>query len=254
MTVDPKVMDRLQKLVAMEESARQIGSQAEADAFAQKVAELLTANRLSRADVRARENVAQPKIDSTYVRISKKLDRWQVLLAQSICHMTGCGVLFSGNAAALMFVGIEEDRAEAERMWARFETLGLALGGKESTKAKPEVVARQVRIWGEGCFGRQSQAMKEWRSSWYLGFADAIGSKIRAEVSKRMQEAAGTTALVWVNKNALAVQEKTKELATGKPKVVNPYKYGNADAYQRGSIAGQSTSLHQQNLTEGGRP
>lgn len=89
-TID-KVIDKVQKLHAHAESAKKIGNEAEAQAFAAKVQELLTQYKLSMSDVEFARRDDEDPIDQAEVNLTKHGFRtkqvrieWQEMLAAVI--------------------------------------------------------------------------------------------------------------------------------------------------------------------------
>src|ERR1017187_8732928 len=93
------VMEKLRKLIAHEESARSMGSLAEAEAFAGRIAEMLTQHRLERSDVEVKAETAEPigqdRVTAEEAGVKKGAQNvavaWQVCLARGVCKATGCG-------------------------------------------------------------------------------------------------------------------------------------------------------------------
>jgi hypothetical protein len=101
-------------------------------------------------------------------------------------------------------------------------------------------------MWGEGSFGRQSQAMKEYRASYCTGFGAAVGRRLSA-TAKLQLEAAQTTAMVWVRKTDAAIQAYTGRF-TGKTTVKNEYNRHNASAFAKGMEQGGNVALTSKTL------
>lgn len=62
------IIEKLRKLIAMEQSARSIGSLAEAEAFASKVQELLSKHKLEMSEIELDEQEESDPIDWEEVR------------------------------------------------------------------------------------------------------------------------------------------------------------------------------------------
>jgi hypothetical protein len=243
-------VDRLRKLIAMEGSARAIGNQAEAEAFAAKIAEQLTRHRLERSDVEAQAEVAEPigqtKADAAEAGWTKQAHNagaiaWMVQIAQGCAAATGVGLLWSGSQTAV-FCGPSEPREGAKQLYLYMIGLAQTFSWKEGQKEKAAIVAECKRKFGEGCFGRQSQAMKEYRASYCAGFGSTVGRRLSATAKAQIDAAPGT-AMVWVRRTDAAIEAYVNQTKTGTTKQRDEFNRHNASAYFKGRDRGENVAL-----------
>jgi hypothetical protein len=248
------VMDKLRKLIAHEQSAQSMGSQAEAEAFADRIAEMLIKHKLERSDVEVQAETAEPIGKDTVkpedfggkVPTSRtKAVAWQVSLAQGVCSATGCGLLWSTYDGGAVFCGKSADRESAKGLYCYMGALAIDQAWKIGQKEKPAIIREVKRMWGETSFGHQSQAMKVWRESYLTGFANEVASRLRETVKQEMVKAEGSTAMVHVRKDQAAVEAFIHNTSSGKKGCDVGSRFGrmNYDAYSKGQDHGQKVAL-----------
>jgi hypothetical protein len=247
-------MEKLRKLIAHEESARSMGSQAEAEAFAGRIAEMLTKHKLERSDVEVQAETAEP-IGKDTVKPEDfggkaptsrtKAVAWQVSLAQGVCSATGCGLLWSTYSGGAVFCGKQADRESAKSLYCYMAGLAIDQAWKNGQKEKPTIIREVKQMWGETSFGHQSQAMKVWRESYLTGFAHAVASRLRETVEQELKQAEGSMALVHVRKDRAAVEALVHNTSSGKKGCDVGSRFGgmNGDAYMKGQDHGQKVAL-----------
>ena len=246
------VVEKLRKLIAHEESARSMGSLAEAEAFASRIAEMLTQHRLDRSEIDVKAETAEPigQDRVTAEDIGAKRGArgvaiaWQVDLAYGVCSAIGCGLLWSTYDSAAIFCGVKDARDTAKALYIHLCKLGLGLAWTEGQKEKPLIIRRVKSIWGEGSFGHQSQAMKEWRASYISGFAIALNHKLRDTVKEqlRLAEQSQACALVHIKKDEQRIEQYIGQVK-GNTKVKNQFRDGNSEAWSKGHEMGQKVAL-----------
>ena len=108
-----KVIDKVIKLHAHAESAKALGNEEEAEAFAAKVQELLTAYKLSQSDLRDKSKVVEEPINVTTVRFDNRTGSrvaWSEHLAGIVCPAYYCKSFVLTGTNALGVIGQETDR------------------------------------------------------------------------------------------------------------------------------------------------
>jgi hypothetical protein len=130
------IIDRLQKLIAHERSAREVGNIAEAEAFAAKIQTMLTTHKLTMTDVEFEAQDTVDPIGQDEVCLDgRSTPTWQVYLAQSIARNFFCCVLGVSRENRQTFIGRDSDRLAAVEMFRYLVGLGLSLAAKEEQSA-----------------------------------------------------------------------------------------------------------------------
>lgn len=116
-----KILDRLRKLIGHEKSAREIGSLAEADAFASKIAELCDRHRIALAEVPEAERSAD--INTSFwepreagLERRQRQSPWQRRMAAGVALGHFCEFLFWKGMNNIVFVGTSTDVEVAAAM------------------------------------------------------------------------------------------------------------------------------------------
>lgn len=110
-----KIIEKLRKMVRHQESAAAIGSEAEAQAFAEKIAEMCDRYRLSVAEL-GEESIKSTIATSDWWpseenKYKFRRPRWFVSLTAGIAHGHHCVQLSKKGLMHCSFVGLEEDAA-----------------------------------------------------------------------------------------------------------------------------------------------
>lgn len=240
-----KIIDKLQKLIAHSQSAKQVGNLAEAEAFAGKIQELLTKHQLSMSDVDIeQEEAKQEEAEKQYVYGEKWTSRqtqWQIILFRGICRANDCINLVVPGSNTQAVVGLTEDRQTVIALYAYFVRLAKGLCDVEFKAYKQtDEYEEDIRWENPAGFGRT------WKRSWCEGFAYAIMNRLytarKAAEGQAEQIASQSNALVHLRNKQAIVDRYYKAQKFGK------YRGGgtgntNGDAYGAGSNAGNSVAL-----------
>jgi len=130
------VTERLQKLIAMEQSARKIGNIAEAEAFAAKVAELLFRHNLSMSDIEIKEQEQNEPIDREYVAGNKGRSPWMEILAKAVATACFCKHMIIGKTSTQIFVGRTSDRQAAASLYKHLIGCAVSMCNVEKRKLR----------------------------------------------------------------------------------------------------------------------
>ena len=85
------LIDRLQKLIAHERSARAVGSTREAEAFAERIATILTEHKLSMTEIEFEaQDTTDPIGDSRVEGLRATIEPWRLVLAHGIATSFYC--------------------------------------------------------------------------------------------------------------------------------------------------------------------
>lgn len=259
-------IEKLCKLIAMEKSARTIGSLEEAKAFASKIQELLNEHKLGMDEVEYADREANEPVDWTRVSVAevgfretKCKQLWQDLLARAIAECNGCAhVIDIRYANRFLFVGRTTDRELCRLLFLYLLELAREMAEKAAEQDKSE---QQMKCMGDYIARAGDDIaptnekgepmtfnvvfnnwMRDYRRSWYLGFAKEVISRLYAKKAEMEAKGNGTTAMVHIEKDKLAVKSflddntKQRKAATGESGM-------NGDGFKRGQRAGKAVAL-----------
>lgn len=200
------ILEKIRKLNAHAESAAQIGNEAEAQAFAAKVQELLTAYKLSAADIGGRP-VAEEPIDYQYVTwqdmgLKEKKVRvgWAERLAALCAKAYYCEFIIStGNGRIGMLVGAKTERDMCVFM---FITLGRFL----HKLADREMDAYWKRVVTDAGLKGLPPGCNNFKAGFISGFLERLRERFDEELATKSDAASQSqvSAIVLVRKNTLA--------------------------------------------------
>ncbi len=179
MPTNERVLDLVKKLLAHEQSAREIGSIAEADAFAAKIQTLCDEYRVGLTDL-APDEMAQSMayVHWTWkdagLKTVRRAERWMTLLAGAVaigheCQETRLSV--PGGTIGFGFLGLPADAHVASAMFGVLLRSGLTAWGKVTDKRFK-------------------------RSSFLWGFALAINGRYRERRKAKVEQSNAAQALV----------------------------------------------------------
>jgi hypothetical protein len=230
MEEEKKMIDKLKKLLAHEQSARSIGNMAEAEAFAAKIQELLFAHKLTMSDIEIADEEANEPVDQECV----EAEHWSGVLAMGCASAAFCKILKSGKA--LVFIGRASNRAGCIAMFQYLANMGASIARKEMNAYKLTAdYEYKVRM--------RPRFAATWKRSWLAGYANAIYTRLERErlVLTAQAQSAGTS-LVYVDREKQALDAylsaKYPRLRTTRSTCSV---YGSA--YQQGHSCGSSVSL-----------
>jgi len=255
------IITKLRKLIEHERSARSIGSLAEAEAFAAKIQDLLTAHKLSMSEIdfQAREDgepIDWEHVDGSEVGRGGRKTKvyWRVVIAKAIAKINSCEIVNEtrSHGNAFFFVGRTSDREIAKTLYLYLIELGEELVAK-SARADREIQTLKFNLrnnicdydipdWATAAFNRW---MKEYRESWKTGFGITIATRLqdRYEETLKTQAAASINAIVHIKRDALAVRTYLMgKTFRSRGRGVQGHT-GNGDGYARGESAGNAVNL-----------
>lgn len=200
-----EILEKIRKLHAHAESAAEIGSEAEAQTFAAKIQELLTAYKLSMDDVHRPAAEKEP-INATTVywqTLNLKVRRvriaWAEDLARMICQSYYCEFVISlGMGSIGLFIGTETDRKIAVFMYVTIARFLEKLAEREDRKFK-------YQSWvnaGKPATGRTGYEAHGFKAGFMFGFIQRLRERLDEEIRPKTPQA-NTAAIVLVRKDAL---------------------------------------------------
>lgn len=261
------LLDKLKKIKDHADSAKAIGNEAEAQVFAAKLQELLLRHKLEMTDINyAKEMQSEPIIehcpDIAYVwnaagnnrkrvykdfpdiEVKEQRCAWGEQLAAVIAEFNSCRILVSTGWSLIHFVGHKSNVAICEYL---FLTLFRA-AEKMSVTAAKKFRAEQRKLNGGA-----GNTPAGYRESWLEGFITRIAQRLRDERDAfGKSEANASTALVRVNREALAVKNYMEEKkGTKTAKAIGGRSNFNSDGYADGKRAANDVNLKGNAMKEG---
>lgn len=220
------ILKKLRKLIEHEKSAREIGSLAEADAFAAKVSELCDRYRIAVSEVPEAQR-ADDIAEADWLPMEagekeqNRRSNWQIKLGAGIAHGHFCHLIVFCGLNDLRFVGASAD--------------------VEVAKAMMTILCRAAR---EAYRRERSRSPQIALNKFLFGFAIAINSRYRQQrADQEAQHSNATTALVCQTERLFG--ERYSKVPPAKP--VKPPKYD--ESLQRGFDAGMQADLKTRLLT-----
>jgi hypothetical protein len=229
------IIAKVRKLLRHGDSAQNIGNLEEAQAFAAKAQELMFKHKIEMTEVEAEAYLLNEPITDLDIfggdygmRGSKRIGWWSILVAglskAYFCRAVGHSHPLKRNVYTIH--GRETDRKEFLEML------------RYLTDAAVEMSEKQARDE----FRRYGRVPKAYRNSFKLGFANAVGERMKSKAKELMSS--NETGLVLVDRinNELDgyLQHKYRHLTTGKKVTTKGTGYGAGQAYGR-SIGINST-------------
>lgn len=247
MSPQEKLIDKLTKLKNHAESAKAIGSEAEAQAFAEKVQQLLLEHDLQMSDIEfatlaVDEPVDRGLIDWTPAGIKGKKTRtqWMEQLAAMIARANFCQIIVQAGTSNIWLIGRKEHRAVAEYMIVTLTRAVIDISKKEHAKFSWEVYKRDGSTFRARGF----------KDSFITGFLFRLFQRI--EERKKTAETSTSTALVRINREDAAVASYMEDMRKLPKKDPNHIGKGhgltrsnptNAEGVRRGRAAADKLDL-----------
>jgi len=242
MDVD-KIIDKLRKIKAHAESAAKIGSEAEAEAFAAMLQQLLLKHKIEMTDLEleaeeADEPVGTKPINWEDVKVRKNRIAWIEQLAAIVAKAYFCQIIVHARTSVITLVGRKGDVAVAEFMIVTLTRLAEKLAKKEFGK-----LYRQDRYAAHG-----------FKDSFLKSFVRRIHERL--ELERRGAESKSSTALVRINRADAAVQafldEARRAGHTKRASIVRGSRQDvNAEGWRRGRAVADGLSLKANALNGG---
>jgi len=230
------MIEKLQKLMAMERSARAIGSMAEAAAFAAKVQTLLFEHNLSMSEVEINTSEKEETVDRERVDYigGKASQAWLLMLAGAVAESCFCRHLTVSKQNIQIFVGRTTDRQAAAILFSHLALAALDQSGADAKNARlsnPYRGAGSRAVWA-----------RERRKSFLVGFAVAIRERLVVD-RKQLDATTGGCALVLRKSEAVANWMQTHN--TGRHTRARTIRVS-GDGYIQGRAAGMAVSTRAQ--------
>lgn len=234
-----KVIERVRKMWAKAESAKDIGSLAEAEAFAAAVQKTLAAYKLDMSILTVQQRQTQDPLGKSYVHpqgegVRKQKRIWWIEeLAQAVAMGHYCRLLVIPRSDTIVLVGRESDRAVAEYMLVLLTRLCTELCAQGYWKA------RYITFKETGSYNTQ-----DFKESFYRGFVNTIRQRY-VELRNAQREDTGSGMALVVKRSMEEVAQYVDEIVKpGKTSSVTKYRAGhNQTGYSAGVNAGKAANL-----------
>ncbi len=258
--MNDKIIDKLAKMLRHQESAKEIGSIAEAEAFATQIQFLLNKHKLEMSDIQFVEQEAAEPIEEEYVNPEKHLGikyetkriEWQEDLAHAIARANDCETLISNHSNCAFFIGRKSDRETCVTLLKYFITLILEMSEKAATAAKDterDTLREKLGRWYSGAELRWR--MRDFRRSYCAGASDAIQHRLyeqlRAREKQLKKQESESTAIIHLRSTREAIDKfiddkfKDRKPSRAKPNIDD--QKGHWGAYHAGHKAGENVAL-----------
>lgn len=234
MTTD-KILDKLAKIKAHMESAKKIGSEAEAQAFAEMLQKLLLKHKLDMTDIEVEaEEKAEPvdrydvDLDSHGLKTKASRVGWSEKLAVIVARAHFCRILIYRGSNLITIVGRKSDAAVAEFLYVTLLRAAESIAQKE-----------YVKFFYECRDAGDVRRARGFKASFLVAFVSRIEYRLD---QVRRAEASSSTAIVRVNRAELAVKQFMDGMKTRTIKSLT-HVAKNAEGYNRGKAAADRVNL-----------
>lgn len=245
-TVDPSVLELIRKVHAKAESCKAIGSEAEAQTFAEAVQRMLAKHRLSMSDIqfnqfRENEPVGKSEVNWDEHGLKNKARRcqWIEQLANVVAQAHSCTILVRVGSNVIVLVGREHSRKIAEY------ALAVLVRAAESLAQR----AYDKFYWECERDGRR-YAAKGFREAFLKGFIQRIAQRYYDELYGNNAEQ--STALVRFNQEKKDVEDWMEEQEFKKAPTMLKRRVGNDIGFVHGQQAANDLDLKGKAVEGGG--
>lgn len=201
-----KILTLLAKLKQHQESAKQLGSEAEAQAFAEKIQRLLTEHKLSMTDVEyatldkdkpvSYHYTSRAEYEAAGVRVRQRRVDWIETLARGVAYGHFCKFIVNTGSSQINFVGRQADAEIAKYMLLLFIRTAEELSEKAYVKYFYECKAAGDVTLAQG-----------FKPSWLDGFAHRLMTRYYVETERvKTENKNNPGALVRLESSALAIK------------------------------------------------
>lgn len=260
---DQKLLEKLNKLRAHAESAKEIGNEAEALAFATMLQNLLAKHQLDMTDLEYERKVIEEPVGQfmagggfTFGNNGKKVYKnyptlevqsrrihWQEELASVIARAHSCRIMVSSGTAVVWFVGRPSTVKAVDYLYLWMVDNAEKLAHKAYMQMR-----RQMRKEGgddKDLVARLLEETHGFKASFLQGFIQRLAQRLYEE--KRSWENAHNTgvALMRINKEEQDVKDYVESLNSGVAKGIRGQATkGNMLGYQQGKATADQLDIH----------
>jgi hypothetical protein len=222
MTADEKLIDKLGKLRRHAESAKQIGNEAEAQAFADMFQRLVLANKIDVSEIDFETQERDEPVGAHYIDYAKhgvalktRRAEWIQRLASVIAEAHFCRILVHPGSSRITLVGRKSDCEVAEYVLVTLQRAAERMAKRAYYKYWFELFEVCAVCGGQKtghvaghAFRSSTQQAAGFKASWLDGFITRLAQRYREQ---RSAVAGSSTALVRVNRAEKAVTKWIEE-------------------------------------------
>lgn len=243
---DLKLLSRIQKLHRQAESAKDVGSLAEADAFMEAVTKTLNKYNLDASvlSVDLRDLEDPMGADAEWGVTGRHRDRpvaWAQNLALHVAKAHHCSCLVSMANSIVFFYGRQSNRGVAVRMFRYLRDTAERVGWEAYVKE----VGRRKKLYGS------EKGAGQWRLNWLNGFVAEVGDRYERMRLRSETDTGMALVLTSVREEAEAFANEKAYKGKAKGKRVKTVSIHMYEAHQRGKEAARDVSLTPGHLRDG---
>lgn len=252
--VQEKLLDKLAKLRRHAESAKEIGNEAEAQAFAEMFQKLVLANKIDVSDIDFEQQEAEEPVDKHYINYQKAeipLKRKRIDWVESLAHVVAeahfCRILVHLGSSRITLVGRKSDCEVAEYVLVTLQRAAEKMAKKAYYKYWFELFeicrkcGEQKSSHNNDFCGFESSTYKAagFKASWLEAFVGRLAQRYR----EQRQGYSGSTALVRINKAEKAVSGWIEENVKGNANALSRSRRWNSEGNRQGKAAADALDL-----------
>lgn len=238
-----KLIDKLRKLRNHAESAKKIGSQAEAEAFAAMFQRLLLEHKIDASDVDIETQEREEPVGQKYVawedhdlKYGNRRVAWIEQLTNVVCRAYFCRFLVTSGSSRVTLVGRKTDVEIAEYMLVTL------------IRAAETLVRKEYQVYRRDNPGTDTRGFQV---SFMAAFVGRLAQRYREERAKATSGPSASTALVRVNRAEAAVGQYMERYTRRASSVGQRTRRNEAGAI-RGRAVADSLSLRANAIRGGG--
>lgn len=238
-----KLLEKLRKIKAMADGAKAIGSEAEAEAFADLLQKMLLDHKLEMTDIEFEQMEKEEPVTRRPIRYPEDLKdkrsrvAWRETLTSVVARAHFCRILVHPGSSRCTLVGRPDDIEVAEYMVVTLMSFVRSFSKKEEARYKREVGSERARGF---------------RDSWLNAFINRLSTRYEEERRARTSSPNQSTALVRINRSEIAVQDYMKQFRKVGHVSINNGPY-HAEGAARGRAAADAVNLRANAMKDGGR-
>lgn len=242
MSEKEKIIDKVKKLRDHAKSAAQIGSEAEAQAFAAMMQKLMSEHKILMSEIdHAKLDETDPVVhiatDGSSLRKGKKFYPqqrlvWMELLARTVAKAHYCENAIRLGSAVQVFIGRRTDAEAAKMAFEYLSTAALRLAyvAWQTARAKAK---REGTAWVPG-----------FRESWLVGFCQRLGERYDEELEAiKAKWANSGTALMRLTDAMTVVRNHLAKTPLGSAPRLQQLQVQNEEGYRKGRKAAEDVAL-----------
>jgi Protein of unknown function (DUF2786) len=191
---DEKLVEKLKKIKAHADSAKDIGNEEEAQAFASMLQRLLAKHNLDMSSVEWDQQKQEKASTLNWKASNKKkaaTSSWVYLLASIIAEANNCRVIIHHYSNMVQFVGTDSAIRVCEQTMDYMYQCAIRFARHAEAQEKKNLGYNLM--W--------AQMMKGFKNSYRLGFIIRLEERFKEEAAKIKKEYTGSTSLIRLSES-----------------------------------------------------